>query len=104
MLGSSRIASEAGKGDLGRQVFQFIHVPVEEGGASQKILRRIPAEAKLGKNSKVRSSLLGLPRQVQDACGIPQEVADGGIELRESYFHAGTLGYGRNPKIANASL
>jgi hypothetical protein len=32
--------------------------------------------------------LLGLLRQVQDASGIPQEVADGGIKLRERYFHA----------------
>jgi len=64
-------------------------------------LWRITAEAKLGKNSKVRSSLLGLSRQAHDARGIPCEVANGGIELRERYFHARALGYGWNPKIAN---
>src|SRR3981189_2052537 len=46
------------------------------------------------------SLLVGLPRQAQDASGIPCEVANGGIELRERYFHARTLGYGWNAKIA----
>jgi hypothetical protein len=42
-----------------------------------------------------------LPRQAQYASGIPCEVANGGIKLRERYFHARTLGYGEKPKIAN---
>src|SRR6266851_5400271 len=101
ILDAPSVADEARQRNFRRKFFQFIQVPVEKGWTFQKILRRITAEAELGKNSKVRSSLLGLSSQVQDASGIPQEIADGGIELRERYFHAGTLGYGGNPKIAN---
>src|SRR5260370_40491339 len=67
-------------------------------------MKWITAEAKLGENSKVRGSLLGLLRQDQDTSGIPCEVANGGIELREPYFHARTLGYGWNAKIANIGV
>src|SRR5260370_36750944 len=93
ILHSPGIADQTGQRNFRRKRFQLIHVAVEKSRALQKILGRITAEAKFGKNSKVRASLLGLPRQAQDACGIPCEVANGGIELRQRYFHARTLGY-----------
>jgi len=92
-----RHSSPAGVADKGRkrnfscERFQFIDVPVEKGRTFQQVLRRITAKAKLGENSKVCSSLLGLPRQAQDASGIPCEIANGGIELRERYFMPGLL-------------
>src|ERR1700676_849457 len=49
----------------------------------------------------MRAALLGLLRQSQNASRIPCKIADRGIELREGYFHAGTLEYGCTHQIAN---
>jgi len=84
------VADKARKRNFGCERFQFIDVPVEKSGTFQQVQGRIAAEAKLGENSEIRSSLLGLLRQAQDASGIPCEIANGGIELRERYFHART--------------
>jgi len=45
--------------------------------------------------------LPGLFRQTQNASRIPCKIANRGVELREGYFHAGTLEYGCSRKIAN---
>jgi hypothetical protein len=42
-----------------------------------------------------------LRRKAQDTSRISCKIADGGIELSESYLHAGTLEYVWNPGIAN---
>ena len=105
ILDSPGVTNEPRQRNLACQRFQFIHVAVQKCRPFQEILRWITAEAKLGKNGKVRPSLFGLFRQAQDASGIPCEVANGGIELRERYFHARTtVEYGWNPKIANSDV
>src|SRR5258708_15413910 len=65
LLHTPGVADQARQRDFGGKRFQFIHVPVQKSRTLQKILRWITAQAKLGKNSKVRPSLLSLPRQAQ---------------------------------------
>ena len=44
----------------------------------------------------------GFLRQAEDASRISCEIPYRGIELRERYFHAGTLEYGCTREIANS--
>ena len=76
-------------------------ISLDEGGPLEKVLRKITANAEFGKYGQLGASLLGLRRKAQDASRISCKIADGGIELSESYFHAGTLEYGWNWRIAN---
>ena len=92
----------AGKRKLGCQVLQFLVVAIDKGRTFEKVLRKVAAQAKLGKNGKVGASLFGLLRQAQDASRISCEIAYGGIELRERYLHARTLEYGWRTRIANS--
>jgi hypothetical protein len=63
-------------------------VALDEGRTFKKILRKVTANAKLGKYGQPGASLLGLRRKAQDASRISCKVAYRGIELSESYFHA----------------
>jgi hypothetical protein len=76
-------------------------ISLDEGGPLEKVLRKITADTKFRKYCQLGASLLGLRRKAQDASRISCKIADGGIELSESYFHAGTLEYGWNSRIAN---
>src|SRR6266481_4370135 len=76
-------------------------VSLDEGGAFEKVLRKVAAQTKLGEYSEIGAALLGLRRQAQDASRVPCKVANCWIELSERYLHARTLEYGRNSQIAN---
>jgi hypothetical protein len=77
---------------------------INKGGPFQQILGRIAAQAQLGENREIRPALLRLLGKRQNSGSISTEIAYRGIELREGYFHAGTLEYGRTPEIANAGV
>jgi hypothetical protein len=64
---------------------------LDEGGSFQQILRRIAAQAQLRENGEIRSALLSLLGKRQNSRSISREIAYRGVELREGYFHAGTL-------------
>src|SRR5262249_6577337 len=84
------------------QLFQLFLIPVNKRGPFEKVLRKIAADAKLGKNGKVRSPFLGACRQFQDASRIPRKIADGGIKLRQRNLHSRYLEYVPRPTFANS--
>src|SRR5580693_5273249 len=101
VLHAPGVTDDSGQGYLCGEINQLPVVSLDECGALQKVLGKIAAKAELGKYGQVGAALLRLSSQAQDARRISCEVADGGIELRERYFHARALGYGWFPKIAN---
>ena len=69
-----------GKRQLRGQLFQFFMIAIDKSGAFEKILRKMSAEAKLGKNCQVGTALLCLCCQNQDASRITSKIADGRID------------------------
>src|SRR5256885_13796470 len=87
---------------LGQRLQLFL-VSIDKSRPFQQILRRVSTEAELRKYRQIRTPLLRRFRKREDASGVSCKVADGGIKLRESYFHARTSEYRLPLRDANSS-
>ena len=87
VLRLAHVADERGEGDGFARAAQLRPIARDEGGALDQVLRRIAAEAKLGKDGEVGAARLRLARHFEDARRIAFEIADGGIELGQGDFH-----------------
>ena len=63
-------------------------------GRSIRSRGKIAAQTKFGKYDQVGAALCGARGEFQNFCGVAGEVADRGIDLRESDFHERPIGYG----------
>src|SRR6266487_1768738 len=95
------VAHNGGQRNLGSKLLQSGMVSLDEGGAFEKVLRKIAAQTEFGEYCEIGAALLGLRRQAQDASRVSCKVANCWIELSERYLHARTLEYGWNSQIAN---
>jgi len=87
VLGFADVTDDGRHGHFFGEAGEFFLIALEEFGTLDEILRRIAAEAKFGENDKAGAARFCRRGHFQHARGIAGEIADGGIELGEGYFH-----------------
>src|SRR5690606_32212727 len=60
---------------------------LDERGLVEEVLRRVADEAELGEDGERGARAGRAPGVVEDALGVPGEVADGGVDLAEGDLH-----------------
>jgi hypothetical protein len=62
-------------------------VGIQERGAFQQVLGRIPAQGQFGKNSKITSRFFSSPYLSKDNFKVTVKIPDHGIYLDKGYLH-----------------
>ncbi len=100
VLCAADVAHNRRQGDVAGKEVEFAGIALDERRALDEILRRIAAEAELGKDGEIGATGFCLGGECQDARGIAGEITDGGIELCEGENHAGPEGRERRERDA----
>src|SRR6185437_7827298 len=87
------VADDCGHGHAGGEALKLFEIALDEGGTFDEILRRIAAQAEFGKNDEVGGAGFRFAGHLQHAGGISREIADGWIELGQSYLHGERSAY-----------
>ena len=88
-IDAAGVADDGGERHLRGDAFEGVVITLDEGGAFEQVEGKIAADAEFGKDDEVGAKAVGLRGESEDARGIAFEIADGGIELSEGYFHPG---------------
>ena len=84
------------------QTLQLALAAFEESGLFDQIARRVTGEGELGKHHDFGAASGGIARGARHAVDIPGQVADRGIQLRQSDAHGNSIVTGAGTGVGSS--